>query len=385
MLSLFLSSWMVSSALAVVSYPGNPDYLQYLDLDKEELSNPSLQRPIERVINPLLQGRVSDSLYDDIASGKAAAANLTSTAIRTTCLKDKDLENLVHNHRIMLFMSFHSIRSQMLVDTYAHCKDWMCPVAVRQSLYLDQGIYRDYFRKHLSTLAKHTDYIILSSYLQCPLMALEHEEVPETGHLFQLNTSSPKAFLLNELLTSTLTTVLHKQHKVDGLLFDSSRQQQSILSALAAHPQGAEAFGLLLQAMGFAASDVQNCHYIYAQPLTTSAFVLKTKVFLKLTKVMAKVMDLLDRDRDQRTASNSSSALAQTLASDAKYPHTNRQLAQFYFGSDYYQLHPFVLQQLVPFFMAVFGANIPGLRTLDYRDKAAPFTTTSPLLKGIHL
>jgi hypothetical protein len=77
-------------------------------------------------------------------------------------------------------------------------------------------------------------------------------------------------------------------------------------------------------------------------------YIMKSKVFFKLSQLMQKAMKI----------SLESEEIRALLAVDSKYKEGNEEVAKRIFGTAYYQLHPFVFERLPSFFLYAMNAKI---------------------------
>lgn len=77
---------------------------------------------------------------------------LTLTTSNRRCIKDRALEKLVHSNgtRTMVFIYYHNDHTKAIAERYAYCKDWIFPVFLYPSKYMESQVYGDLFRPNVT-------------------------------------------------------------------------------------------------------------------------------------------------------------------------------------------------------------------------------------------
>jgi len=106
-----------------------------------------------------------------------------------------------------------------------------------------------------------------------------------------------------------------------------------------------KAWDLLLLKMGYSMKEIRD--FDDKKPFFRNIFIIKPMFLLQLSKLMHKAMNTINNDKE----------LSEYFASDSSYEGTNT-VALKTFGTDYYQLHPFVFERLPAFFLFMMKANV---------------------------
>lgn len=261
------------------------------------------------------------------------------------CIQDQELETLVHTEgtRTIMFMYYHNNQTQLIARRYAYCKDWIFPVMLFKSPYMESQVYRDLFRPvNLTKWSKEADFIITCTYKH----ALDEKEI-KAGAVNLLTPTHVKYLIHTAVANATdllplemrplafLTKSLFNSHGLDAI----------------------KAWNILLLKMGYTVDDLDSCNQIYA--FWRSAYLVRPRVLQALTQNMTAAMDLVDNNKKINTA----------FKRNAKYTKGDPVVAMQVFGTAYYQMHPFVFERLPAFFLVMMNANVPVLLGEDYKKQ----------------
>ena len=102
----------------------------------------------------------------------------------------------------------------------------------------------------------------------------------------------------------------------------------------------------ILRAMNYSHQEVRQ-HY-EMKPFFRNVYIIKTSVLPGLVDFMHRAIRVASSDQQ----------VAALLAKDSNYKEGNVEVARRIFGTDYYQLHPFIFERLPSFYLHHIGASI---------------------------
>ena len=231
--------------------------------------------------------------------------------------KNHALEQLViSNHtRTLLYIISHDDKSQHIADAYGHCREWVYVLRLGSSKFFESVAY-NYFLRNMNDWIDY-DYIVVTTYKTIELAA-----------------HNMKRLLIH----------IH-ENEYDCIPF--LRSYASFLDQ-ARHRHGftiIKAWDLLLLKMGYSIKEIRN--FDDKKPFFRNIFIIKPMFLLQLSRLMRKAMSTINADKE----------LSEYLASDSFYIGT-KNVAMKTFGTNYYQLHPFIFERLPAFFLYTMKANV---------------------------
>lgn len=236
--------------------------------------------------------------------------------------------------RIRILVMYHNAATGITCATYARCKDYIQPVFIPRSVYFESMIYRDYLRIILPALTARVEYILLCTY--------KHADPGYHGWL----PSHPRYLsteLTKELLHNISTT------KADLLPLILAEAGTTIRSSLSVHGDGAlRAFEALLTEMGFTQEEIDTA--ARNKCFWRSSYLIKPSALMQITSLMLRAMEVVER----------SPKIGALFGVNSGYVGDPK-VAKEVFGTEYYQLHPFLFERLPAFFAGVLGLKVEHL------------------------
>lgn len=254
------------------------------------------------------------------------------------CTLDPELEKLVHTNgtRTRVYIFYHSNRTEMIVNRFAFCKDWIVPYRLVQSPYMESQVYSDLFQPNVQRWVDEVDYVITCTYRH----ALEH------GPLF-----------IHPLTNAHLKDLIQSAHSnaYDVIPLETIPRERILVSLVGSHgPHAMRAWNMLLIKMGFNMEQLASCTQIMG--FWRTSYLIRPVVLKQLTALMLKARYIVDNDRNCNKA----------FVRNAMYKPGDPIVAYAVFGTAYYQMHPFVFERLPAFFLTALNASVPDLVLKHY-------------------
>jgi len=231
--------------------------------------------------------------------------------------KNHALEELViSNHtKTLLYILSHDDKSQRLADAYGNCREWVYVLRLGSSKFFESVAYNFFIRNVKDWF--HYDYIVVTTYKTIELAA--HNMRRLLIHIHE------KGYDCIPFLRSYAN------------FLDQARHRHGVIII--------KAWDLLLLKMGYSLKDIRS--FDDKKPFFRNIFIIKPMFLLQLSGLMRKAMNTIRADKE----------LSEYFASDSSYVGTNN-VAMKTFGTNYYQLHPFIFERLPAFFLYMMRANV---------------------------
>lgn len=244
-----------------------------------------------------------------------------------------ELEEFVHNPatKTVLYIFYHDAPSRDRAMNLSLCHDWMYPVRLKLSPYMENQVYRDVFSYlHKYWLDRNISYIITTSYKIMESTDLSFDPIQRV----------------------TLKDYFH-------LLKLAHEEQYDLIPLVRTHiellPQAIREHGnnfrvgweAVLQGMGYDLSQIRaldNTHSFFK-----NALIATTPTFLTLTNFLTFATNLMETN---------SSVIVKTSV-DAQYRgKMTKEQKEIAFHAPYYKMFPFILERLPVFFAYHFHMKI---------------------------
>jgi hypothetical protein len=254
------------------------------------------------------------------------------SVLNITCTPHPALQRLVsrnHTHSL-LYIITHDNKSDQLANFYVNClqgKDWIRIARSPVSVYFESLLYATVFPSHQDTWLQY-DYVITSTY-----KTLTRSLMPR---------------ILPSQSFANIHDLLVEARRNDYDVVPFLRQNKNMFLYAVKHHKNKFriAWNSLLYAMGYSISDINRYSNVFG--FYRNVFVIKTRVFQKLTVFMSQAVQTV----------NSSIALQNLMGQDAHYVLGKPNVAMSVFGTHYYQLYPFIFERLPIFFLNSINATI---------------------------
>ena len=249
------------------------------------------------------------------------------------CIPNSWYTNIItsQNIRIKMFLICHDHSSKKKAREFAKCWDpknlWISIVHIPSTVFFESIIYKvlnDSKHYDISSL----DYIIIETY--------------KTVSSFDKNHINELIRLINVTKSSTEYDVIPFLRGNFGII-PQAIYYHSINFKIA--------WDALLLEMGYNLNIINKFEQEYYNGFYRNAYIAKKDIYLKLESCMIKAMDIAQENEK----------VAQLIEVNAQYFNNDaehKKIAKFNFGTDYYQLHPFIFERLPIFFLYAMNATL---------------------------
>ncbi|RYH20334.1 hypothetical protein EON65_23745 [archaeon] len=219
-------------------------------------------------------------------------------------------------------MYYHNNNSHFAARKFAYCKDWIVPIFIPRSSYMESEVYRHHFMQLQHNWTEHYDFVLTCTF---------RHTVPTETRVTPLSTES---------LKHMIKTAVHMNYDVMPLeiypIFDIK------YSLLRFHGRNSfKAFSSLLEKKGYNRNQIEKSGDIRA--FWRSSFLIRSSVMQNLTNWMVNAMHIVDNDTDVKW----------WFKHDAVYFSGDPIVAFQVFGTPYYQMHPFIFERLPAFYLSM--------------------------------
>lgn len=249
------------------------------------------------------------------------------------CLMDSELANLMlaqGNSSARMFIIGHSNDAINIAKGYAHCKEhYMKILPIPSTVFFESIVYENLLLDQLRTVAPPVSYFIIGTY-------------KTVGKSLAYNSYT-------QSLTNVRVLLRHAALRPDYDIIPFLRSGSAFLPfALYFHgPPFQASWDKLLLAMGYDLPVIRGFDQS-KQIFFRNIFIIKTSRLEALCAFMSKAMDVAKNNAE----------VAQLLSKDSKYKEGDVKVAMKIFGTDYYQLHPFLFERLPAFFAYASGWKV---------------------------
>jgi hypothetical protein len=214
--------------------------------------------------------------------------NSTIKDLHKQCNINQNLEQLVHTTgtRLYIFMLYHDDTTKMIVEHFAYCKDWVFPVNLRQTKYMESIIYKDLFTaENVTRWMSEVDYVLVCTYRHGLNISIEEHKSLNIATAHYLSSS-----YIVELLTSAV------QQHYDVIPLETTPEYKVLTSLIRHHTHNAlkawKAWNTVLLRMNFTTAEMWVASDINA--FWRSSYLIRPAVLLKLSSLMSQAIDIVD-------------------------------------------------------------------------------------------
>ena len=245
------------------------------------------------------------------------------------CEVNEALETMVRTPgtRCILYLIAHDTDSEHLARKFSSCKEsWIQPVRINSSVFFESVIYRDVFPPYQKEW-EDLDYVVTATY-KTVAKQLAYNKYTQSLELIQnsLQIARDGNFDIVPFLRSgsgTMSFCLYHHGKPFRAAWDA-----------------------LLVELGYSLSLIRSLDEM--KSFYRNIFIIKPKVLKELMMFMSKAMHVATHNP----------AVRELLQVDARYKEGSQEVSKRIFGTEYYQLHPFIFERLPSFFLHASEAKI---------------------------
>jgi hypothetical protein len=251
-----------------------------------------------------------------IKKSSSNCTNVKSKSGKTVCCqKHPELDRLVtlkSTNTYMLVLA-HDESSAVIASEFSSCrKQWMKLVMIPSTPFFESIIFKEILPNLMSKLLEY-DYVIIGTY---------------------------KGLKYKGQTLSTMFSLLQyaKTYQYDVIPFFRSRYS-SMKRAVFHHRRSyRNAWDALLTEMNYSLHDIRTYDDIKA--FHCNSYIIRPAVLLKLTEFMSRAIQVVLNNNKVKSLMSANSFYA-----------GNQSVAQKIFGTDYYQLYPFIFERLPVFYL----------------------------------
>eukprot|EP01039_Chlorochromonas_danica_P005183 gene5183-5705_t len=257
------------------------------------------------------------------------------------CLIDTELQDLMNGAsypkiHAKMYIIGHNTDSLNIAKAYAYCKEsYMKLLSIPSTVFFESIVYETLLPKVLQdywdieTHQYQIDYLILGTY-------------KTVGKSLAYNSYTQSLTNVRVLLRYAA-----KHPEYDILPFLRSGSSFMPFALYFHGPIFEKTWDLLLSNMGYNQSIIQGFDH-FKQIFFRNIYIIKPRILAKLCDFMTKAIKVSREVEEVRLA----------LSHDSKYKEGEVSVARKIFGTDYYQLHPFIFERLPAFFFYSTGLKI---------------------------
>lgn len=336
-----------TSAVADMSASTHPWVNKYGNTASQQLAEWSARRKhassLSNRAKPPTTTRPGDSRQSNSKVAKPSTPEQHDETKGWICEHDPVIERLVHTvpTRTKVFILYHNAHTGTVARKFAFCKDWIIPIHLHRSVFMESSMYRDLllnvtFNDHLTPGLRRSagtaqsdaavDFVIIGTYRHA-LLHLNHTVHP----------------LSNTHIKQLLHTAVNRN--ADVVPLESYPLAPIVTSLRKSHGQPAvDAWEALLSTLGYN-NTLTEAEEVCA--FWRSSFLIRPKALQLLAPAMVKAMDIVEN------------TIVQTLFQvNASYVKGDPHVAMQIFGTSYYQMHPFIFERLPAFLLSKMNVSV---------------------------